>query len=162
QGRSTATSHGDLFSIQGATCVPDRPHPLGWARCIPSEKRAKGAGEWNHYRVEANDGIIKLAVNGKVVSGVSKVRPRKGYLALEAEGSECRFRNLKIKELPSTNPKPDEVCQEGRGFVTLFTGLNLDGWVVDDDQKKHWKADPGGNVLNYDGKATEVGHVRTA
>src|SRR5436190_7551552 len=29
----TATSHGDLFSIHGAKCVPDRPHPLGWARC---------------------------------------------------------------------------------------------------------------------------------
>ena len=72
--------------------------------------------------------MIKLAVNGKVVSGVSKCVPRKGYLALEAEGSECHFRNLKIKELPSTNPKADEVCQEGKGFVTLFTGLDLSGW----------------------------------
>src|SRR5438270_2508861 len=27
-GGSTATSHGDLFSIHGAKCVPDRPHPL--------------------------------------------------------------------------------------------------------------------------------------
>src|SRR5262249_23507508 len=38
----TATSHGDLFSIWGAKCVPDRPHPLGWERCLPSENRAKG------------------------------------------------------------------------------------------------------------------------
>ena len=28
----TATSQGDLFSIWGATCEPDRPHPLGWER----------------------------------------------------------------------------------------------------------------------------------
>src|SRR5436309_1865210 len=27
--KSTATSHGDLFSIWGAKCVPDWPHPLG-------------------------------------------------------------------------------------------------------------------------------------
>src|SRR5438874_2206006 len=41
-GAVTATSHGDLFSIQGATCKPDRPHPLGWERCLPNENRAKG------------------------------------------------------------------------------------------------------------------------
>src|SRR5580658_6314067 len=28
-GAVTATSHGDLFSIWGATCVPERPHPIG-------------------------------------------------------------------------------------------------------------------------------------
>src|SRR5437763_11400956 len=103
EGRVTATSHGDLFSIWGAKCVPDRPHPLGWERCLPSENRAKGGGEWNHYKVIADDGAIKLHVNGKEVSGIRKCRPRKGYLALESEGAECHFRNLKIKELPSTH-----------------------------------------------------------
>src|SRR5438105_15326460 len=34
-GAVTATSQGDLFSIWGATCVPDRPHPLGWKGCLP-------------------------------------------------------------------------------------------------------------------------------
>src|SRR5438270_2527844 len=90
-GAVTATSQGDLFSIWGATCVPDRPHPLGWDRCLPSENHCKGENEWNHYRVVAKDGVIKLSVNGKEVSGVSKRNPRKGYLALEAEGSERRL-----------------------------------------------------------------------
>src|SRR5262249_32386577 len=98
KGEVTATSQGDLFSIWGATCVPDRPHPDGWARCLPSENHTKGEREWNHYRVEANDGRLTLAVNGHVVSGVSKCNPRKGYLALESEGAECHFKNLKIKE----------------------------------------------------------------
>lgn len=145
------TSHGDIFSIWGASCVPDRPHPQGWDRCLPSERRCKGANEWNHYRVEANDGQIKLAVNGKVVSGVSKCNPRKGYLALEAEGSECRFRNLKIKELPSTNPKPNEVGRLAEGFVPLFTGIDLSGWKVEEGHQGHWK--PMDTVLRYDGKA---------
>jgi hypothetical protein len=139
----TATSHGDLFSIWGATCVPERPHPLGWARCLPNENRAKGEREWNHYRVEANDGVIKLAVNGKVVSSVSHCKPRKGYLALESEGSECRFRNLKIKELPSTNPKPDEIADEDKGFRSMFTGLDLTGWKADEGAKKHWTTKDG-------------------
>jgi len=133
----TATSHGDLFSIHGATCKPDRPHPLGWARCLPSENRAKGGGEWNHYRVEAKDGVIKLSVNGKEVSGVSECKPRKGYLALESEGAVCHFRNLKIKELPSSNPKPEEIAHEAKGHKSLFNGLDMDGWTT---ERGAWEA----------------------
>jgi hypothetical protein len=147
------TSDGDVFSIWGATLTPDRPHPSGWQRCLPSEKRSKPAGQWNHYRVECNDGVLKLAVNGKVVSGGSKCRPRKGYLCLEAEGSECHFRNLRIKELPSTKPRPEEICDQAKGFVTLFTGMDLKGWKQDAGHEKHWQPLPGPNTLKYDGKS---------
>jgi hypothetical protein len=150
KGEITATSQGDLFSIWGAKCVPDRPHPDGWDRCLPSGNYCKGANEWNHYRVEANDGVLKLAVNGHVVSGLSKCKPRKGYLALESEGSECRFKNLKIKELPSTNPKKDEVADVAQGHKSLYTGLDLSGWKADEAAKKHWQARD--TVLHYDGK----------
>jgi Domain of Unknown Function (DUF1080) len=144
-----ATSHGDIFSIWGAKCVPDRPHPKGLERCLPIEDRVKGAGEWNHYRVTANDGVVKLAVNGKEMSGVSKCDPRKGYLALESEGSECRFRNIKIKELATTNPTPEQAAKLAEGHVSLFDGLTLAGWGFwvppgyTSDQG--WKA--GGGVL---------------
>jgi hypothetical protein len=144
------TSQGDLFSIQGASCVPDRPHPHGWARCLPSENRCKGGGEWNHYKVIAKDGVLKLHVNGKEVSGLSKCRPRKGYLALESEGAECHFRNLKIKELPSSNPKPEETAEEAKDFKNLYTGLDLSGWKADEEAKKHWQ--PRDWMLHYDGK----------
>jgi hypothetical protein len=150
KGEITATSQGDLFSIHGATCVPDRPHPDGWARCLPSENHCKGEKEWNHYRVEANDGVIKLTVNGHVVSGVSRCKPRKGYLGLESEGSECHFKNLKIKELPTTKPQPEEVADEAQGHKSLYTGLDLSGWEADDAPMKHWQAKD--TVLHYDGK----------
>ncbi len=146
-----ATSHGDLFAIQGAVCKPDRPHPKGWMRCLPSEQRCKPFGEWNHYRVECNNGVIKLAVNGKVVSGVSETKPRKGYICLESEGTECHFKNLKIKELPSTNPKPDEIADVAQGFTPLYTGLDLTGWKADDGHKGHWQ--PKDWILDYDGKS---------
>jgi hypothetical protein len=128
-GAITATSHGDLFSIWGAQCTPDRPHPLGWDRCLPSANHAKGGGEWNHYKVVANDGAIKLTVNGAEVSGVSNCSPRKGYLALESEGAECHFRNVKIRELPTTNPKPEETAKLDAGHTSLFDGLTFDGWT---------------------------------
>src|SRR5205814_1024903 len=143
------TSHGDIFSIWGAHCKPDRPHPNNWERCLPSERRCKGANEWNHYRIEGKDGRITLAVNGKVVSGVSNTTPRKGYLALESEGTECHFRNVKIKELPSTNPKPEEVADEAHHWRRLFTGVDLAGWKVEPGHEGHWQAQNG--VLHYDG-----------
>lgn len=138
--KDSYTSDGDVFSIWGARCKPDRPHPKGAERCLPSEKRTKPAGEWNHYKVIANDGVIKLHVNGKEVSGVSQCTPRKGYLALESEGAECHFRNLKIKELPSTNPKPEQVAKLAEGHRLLFNGLDLDGWKTEKDT---WKAGGG-------------------
>lgn len=135
-----ATSQGDLFSIWGAHCTPDRPHPKGAERCLPNEKRCKGGGEWNHYKVIANDGVIKLHVNGKEVSGVSKCTPRKGYLALESEGAVCHFKNIKIKELPSTNPKPEEIANVAEGHKLIFDGLDLDGWKT---EKGAWEASNG-------------------
>lgn len=148
EGKVTATSHGDLFSIWGAKCVPDRPHPGGSERCLPSEYRCKGGGEWNHYKVTANDGVIKLEVNGKEVSGVSKCNPRKGYLALESEDAECHFKNIRIKELPSTNPKLEECAKVDEGFKSLFNGLDLAGWRT---EKGAWRA--GGGRIVAAGKA---------
>jgi hypothetical protein len=146
------TSHGDVFSIHGAIFVPDRPHPAGWMRSLPIEKRAKSSPEWNHYRVEGRDGAIKLAVNGKVVSGGTKCNPRKGYICLESEGSECHFRNIKLKELPSTRPLASEVAAPDQGLVSIYSGLDLRGWKVEPGHVGHWRADDW--VLKYDGKST--------
>jgi len=152
-GRETKdyTSDGDVFSIWGASMKPDRPHPSGWERCLPSEKRSKPSPEWNHYRITCNNGVLKLAVNGKEVSGGSMCRPRKGYICLESEGSECHFRNLRIQELPSTNPSPDEIASPAKGFVPLYTGLDLTGWRQVEGQAGHWQ--PKDWVLHYDGKS---------
>ena len=45
------TSHGDVFGIWGATMTPDRPHPAGWMRCLPSER---------HRNVQKTDGALTL------------------------------------------------------------------------------------------------------
>jgi Domain of Unknown Function (DUF1080) len=146
------TSHGDVFGIWGATMKPDRPHPAGWMRCLPIEKRAKPSPEWNHYRVTCNHGTIKLEVNGKEVSGAGICVPRKGYLCLEAEGSECHFRNLRIQELPATGATPAETATPDQGFTSLYSGLDLRGWRSDPGHAGHWTAHD--SILDYDGKST--------
>lgn len=168
------TGHGDVFSIHGSSFVPDRPHPAGWSRCLPSEKRAHPAGQWNHYKVTVNDGSVKLEVNGKEVSGGTKCNPRKGYLCLESEGAPCHFRNLRIKELPSTNPPADQVAEEYQGFHSLYTGLDLHGWTGGEGWKpKDWVLEGtppatglltteqqfGNFILVFDWRSTKNGNV---
>lgn len=89
--------HGELFGVGGVKTVPDNPRG---DRSMSIENRAKGRGEWNTYDVVAVDGVVKLAVNGVFVNGVSRSTQRKGYLCLEAEGAEIHFRNIRILELP--------------------------------------------------------------
>lgn len=149
--RGYATGQGDVFAIHGATMVPDRPHPGGWARCLPSENRTRPAGEWNHYRVEAIDGKLTLAVNGKVVSGGTRCNPRQGYLCLESEGGQVHYRNLRIKELPGSGAKPEETARPDPNYTLLYNGIDLAGWRPDAGHKGHWQ--PKDWILTYDGKS---------
>jgi hypothetical protein len=95
--------HGELFGVGGVKIVPDNPRG---ERSKSVENRCKPRGEWNTYDVVAVDGVIKLAVNGKFVNGVSRSTQRKGYLCLESEGAEIHFRNIRIMELPPGMPAP--------------------------------------------------------
>jgi hypothetical protein len=99
--------HGELFGANGAVTIPDNPRG---DRSKSIENRCKGKGEWNVYDVVCVDGVIKLAVNGKFVNGISGSSVKKGYLCLESEGAEIHFRNIRILELPPGITTPDEVA----------------------------------------------------
>lgn len=107
QPRHPGYVSGELFGANGLTIVPDNPRG---ARSMSWEMRCKPRGEWNTYDVVAVDGVVKLAINGKFVNGVSKSSVKKGYLCLESEGAEIHFRNIKILELPPGITKPEEVA----------------------------------------------------
>jgi len=152
-GRNTEnyTSHGDVFAIHGATMRPDPPHPAGWMRSLPTQRRAKPAGQWNHYRVESRDGAISLAVNGEVVTRAFEANPRKGYICLESEGGLVHYRNIRITELPSSSPPAEMVAAADEGFKSLYNGLDLRGWKAEPGHEGHWTAKDW--VLDYDGRS---------
>ena len=149
---------GDIFPLRGASMCPWYPPKKGRVRSIPSTNRVNPAGQWNHYRIEARDGVITLAVNGKIVNRAYHANPRKGYICLESEGSEIHFRNIRIQELPSDNPPPEVVAEKDRGFKPLYTGLDLKGWKVAPGSEGHWRAKDW--VLDYDGKSEATGDDR--
>ena len=145
---------GDVFAIQGATMTSDNEKPITWMRSFPIEDRMKPAGQWNHYRIVSKAGTVTLAVNGKRVTRGFDCNPRKGYICLESEGSVVHFENIRIKELPSSNPAPELVAEKARGFRPLYNGLNLDGLKQTMGDKGHWLAK--GHILEYDGKSDEA------
>lgn len=107
------TSHGDVFPVGASTMrafTPEITYRDGgeeWkvgnatsARCFPTLRLVRPAGEWNHYYIRAVNGELRLWVNGAEVSGGTACSPATGHLALESEGARVEFRNLRLRELP--------------------------------------------------------------
>ncbi|MCP4505508.1 MAG: DUF1080 domain-containing protein [Fuerstiella sp.] len=131
------TTHGDIFPIHGATMTPINGR--GGSRAFPTENRSNPSPGWNHYRIECHDGEISLAVNGKVVTRGQNCIPRKGYICLESEGGVVHYRNVRIKELPLTVLPATHVAIANRGYRSLYTGLNLNGWKAT-GADTHWES----------------------
>jgi len=87
--------------------------------------------------------VIQLSVNGKEVSGGKDCNYRKGYLALESEGAPVEFRNLRIKELPSSGVTAEMTAPTDLGWRTIFTGLDLRGWKTNAATASRWQAGGG-------------------
>ena len=154
------TTHGDIFPIHGAQMTPINGRG-GGSRAFPTEERSKPSPEWNHYRIVCNDGNISLAVNGKVVTQGKEASPRKGYICLESEGGVVQYRNLRIKELPETPLDAKDVAISHRGYHSIYTGLDLEGWKVKGAGKNAWQVKDW--VLAFDGSvAGEEARLETA
>lgn len=132
------TTHGDIFPIWGATMTPTGKVAKSGARSFPIKELTLPSPQWNHYRIECNNGEIKLSVNGEQVTTGKDCNPRKGFLCLESEGSEAHFKNIRIKELPSTGATEAQTARGYEGFKQLFDGKGMSGWKAEGDA---WTSD---------------------
>jgi hypothetical protein len=88
----------------------------------PKKNAMKPVGEWNHIVITSDRNRMSVVLNGEPVSEIDldqwrepnkrpdgsshkfdvayKDHPRKGYIGLQDHGSDCRFRNIKLKRLP--------------------------------------------------------------
>jgi hypothetical protein len=105
--RDIAYVSGEVWGVGGLKTTPDNPRG---ERSKSVELRCKGKGEWDTYDLVAVDGIIKLAINGKFVNGISNATIKKGYICLESEGAEIHFRNIRIMELPPGVTSPEQTA----------------------------------------------------
>jgi hypothetical protein len=132
------TTHGDVFPIHGSSMKPHGRH--NGMRSFPSEELSKSSPEWNHYRIVCKDAVLRLEVNGKEVSGGSDCIWRKGYIALESEGSPVDFRKIRIRELPGSDKLDQEMsAPDSVGFKALYNGVDFRGWKIGKDAPG-WKS----------------------
>lgn len=144
--------HGSIFGIRGASIVPlTRPDTKGGTpRARATENRCRPAGAWNHYRLTSQSGRLELAVNGQVVTKAEKASSRKGYIGLQAEHSEVRFRNMRLTPLADSPLSAEQVAQADEGLRSIFDGQDFAGWKFLPGFKGHWVATDG--VVSCDGQ----------
>lgn len=87
----------------------------------PSKNAMKPVGEWNHLQITASGPVIEIELNGEKVNRIDlsqftepnrrpdgsahkfdiayKDHPREGYIGLQDHGSDCWFKNIKLKPL---------------------------------------------------------------
>jgi len=94
----------------------------GWLAPLKGKPKLQAAykhGTWNHYRVHAEGGRLRIWVNGVLTTDWFDVTDLEGHLALQHHGEKgltYRFRNVRIRELG------------GHGWKKLFDGKTLKGW----------------------------------
>lgn len=59
----------------------------------------KPFGEWNDMEIACKGGSISVTVNGKLVNEGKNCNLTKGRIALQAEGTEVHFRDIRIKSM---------------------------------------------------------------
>lgn len=74
----------------------------------PLKVNVRNQGEWNSMRIRMDWPRLEVWINGELVQNLDvesvpelRYRLRRGYLGLESLAYPIRFRNLRIKELPS-------------------------------------------------------------
>jgi hypothetical protein len=105
---------------------------------FPAEVADKPIGEWNRMFVRVVGDQVTVILNGKtVVDDVSLENyfdrnspafPR-GSIHLQTHGSETRFRNLFVREIPAEEANQFLAEREKDGFNPIFNGKDFAGWI---------------------------------
>ena len=122
-------------------------------------------GQWNTFRIRMVGDKVTVFLNGiKVADQVTMenywdralpIFPR-GAIELQAHGTDLAFRDIYVRDLGGA---PIELSPEEReqGFVPLFNGRDLQGWI---GNRIGYKVENGAMV--FDPKAPDLNNIYTA
>jgi hypothetical protein len=131
---------------------------------FPSEVADKPIGEWNRMYVRMVGDKVTVVLNDKkVVDNVVlenyfdrslPVFPT-GTIQLQTHGSETRFKNVFVREISAEESAKllSEMGEGEEGFVPLFNGKDLTGWIGANEQYEvvdgaiQAKKGAGGNLM---------------
>ena len=89
---------GDFWLIDGARLdtPQERVDPRAARHRLRSHTNEKPIGEWNEYEITCDGPKITLKVNGEVLNEGMNAEEVPGKIALQSEGSEIHFRNIRL------------------------------------------------------------------
>ncbi len=88
-------SAGDIINIGNLPLSPDPARTQG-RRTAKTAHAEHPVGEWNEYEIIVDDDALTLFVNHALLNHATGVVPRSGPVALQSEGVEIHFRNIRI------------------------------------------------------------------
>ena len=89
---------GDFWLIEGARLdtPPERVDQGTPRHRLATKSNEKPIGEWNQYEITVDGGRVSLKVNGEVLNEGTNAEELPGKIALQSEGSEIHFRNIRL------------------------------------------------------------------
>lgn len=120
-------------------------------------------GDWNQVRVEAIGDSIKTTLNGTPCAAITDSMTASGFIALqvhgigneqEKNGTEVRWRKLRIKEVESAAHNTLSPAEQAAGWRLLWDGKTTDGWRSARRQEfptAGWEVKDGMLVINETG-----------
>jgi hypothetical protein len=95
-------------------------------------------GTWNNFHILMKGEKVTVYLNGILVTDNVTLENYwdrkipifpKEQIELQAHGTYVAYRNIYLKELPSTDAVTISDDEKKQGFVSLFDGTNLDQWT---------------------------------
>ena len=98
----------------------------------------KPFGQWNHFRILQVGARTTVYLNDKLVVDNAilenywdRKKPllKKGPIQLQTHGSEIRWRNVFIREIPAKEANAFLMKHADSGFESVFNGKDFEGWA---------------------------------
>lgn len=102
---------------------------------------------FNDFFARCEGRHVTIRLNGvTTVDDDFATMPEKGIIAFQLHAGpdmEAQFRNVLVRELSPTETTPTPPKPVGQGWLTLFGGKDLSGWVRGDGKPATWKIQDG-------------------
>lgn len=122
-------------------------------------------GDWNKVRIEAIGDSLKTSLNGTPCAAIRDSRVASGFIGLQVhgigndkskEGTQVRWRNLRIQEKKSEADNTLSDIEKAAGWKLLWDGKSTEGWRSakgPDFPKAGWTVDNGELTIHETGGA---------
>jgi hypothetical protein len=96
---------GDFWNIDKFPMKTD-PARLTGRNTKKTHSAERPIGQWNEYEIIVDGGSVRLNVNGELVNQAWDVLETPGKIALQSEGAEIHFRNIRLAPIEPSKSDP--------------------------------------------------------